>query len=105
GQLQPMGTVSSRGCHCIQDLSSSIQIIIAMEDLLKQQFQEGFPPTVLPTGVACDATCSIDANPIICLWCARPLAVCSATPCSPNLYVHLTVFDSGTACTHVVGVI
>lgn len=58
-----------------------------MEDLLKQQFQKGqlavlsvkgSPPTVLPIGVACDATCSIEVNLIICLWCAHPLAVCSA---------------------------
>lgn len=58
------------------------------------------------TWVACDGTCSMDANLIICLWCAHPLAVCSATPCSANSsYVDLAIFDSGTACTHVIRVI
>lgn len=57
-------------------------------------------------GVASDGACSIDVNLTICLWCARRLAACSATatPCSPNSYVDLAIFDSGKACAHVTGV-
>ena len=38
-----------------------------------------------PGGLCCHGTCSTDANLTICLWCARLLAVSSATRYSPKL--------------------